>query len=128
MNRNEPNRADEPPQTNPDNQNGSLSARTGEYVDTLYDFALRASLDPAIAAASVLAALERASAESSGERQASLVASILGIARDEVLERSRNRGAGNGDEAPALQLGDPRFYRQDGEDADEELALWAWQA
>src|SRR4051812_48535574 len=110
---------------------GALSTLAARHQVTLYDFALRTSLDPGIAHAAVVAALERAVREVDGERRLRSEAWLLGLARDEALERSRGRANGSGEEATAVAPGDLRFSvlpAAHSQASDRELAAWAWQA
>jgi DNA-directed RNA polymerase specialized sigma24 family protein len=100
-------------------------------VPGLYDFALRVSLDPAVAEGATELALQVGAA---GERPAgpSMATWLLSRARDEVLEqlRSRDRGRGSGAaESGPLSPVDPVFSTLPPDsDGDEEIATWAWQA
>jgi DNA-directed RNA polymerase specialized sigma24 family protein len=95
----------------------------------LYDFALRVSLDPAVAEAATLAALARLSSD---PRPGSLAISawLLSATRDEALERLRTRsGDNNGDARTPLSPVDVMFSAlPEGSAADSELAGWAWQS
>src|SRR5437762_1740688 len=110
---------------------GALLALADRLQNTLYDFALRTSLDANVARAAVKAALERAAREADIGRRLRSEAWLLGLARDEALGRSRTRANGSGEEATAIAPGDERFSvlpATHPEAADRQLATWAWQA
>src|SRR5437870_3787458 len=104
---------------------------SGRYLDTLYDFAFRTSLDPTIAAASVKAGLEEGSFNAANKNGAAPGVSLLGLIRDEALERLRARTAGSGEDSTPVSSGDPHFSQLPMNAAgaqDSEVAAWAWQA
>jgi hypothetical protein len=68
-------------------KSGALSTLAARHQVSLYDFALRTSLDPNVAHAAVVAALERATREVDTERRLRSEAWLLGLTRDESLER-----------------------------------------
>ncbi|HEY7269349.1 MAG TPA: hypothetical protein VH951_05950 [Dehalococcoidia bacterium] len=113
---------------------GDAEAETelrNRFAPSLYDFALRVSLDPAVAEASIRAAFERPL----DERPASLTLStwFLSLVRDDILERMRDRGRGgdSADARTALSPVDPAFSTlADGSPGagDTELGGWVWQA
>src|SRR5437667_6802027 len=95
-------------------EHGSISAISERYLDSLYDFALRTSLDPAIAASSVVATMRRAIETPDSFSRLGLGPWLYGLTRDEVLEHSRTRGTGNGEQAAVLPPSDPQFSRPEG--------------
>jgi len=103
---------------------GAFSATAERYLDTLYDFALRLTLNRETAAAAVLAALER-TPETLAESDASnLKTLLLGLVRDEALARAPRRAAAR---AGVLAGDDPIFSRT-AETNDPAPAVWAWTA
>jgi hypothetical protein len=108
---------------------GALSAIVERYLDTLYDFALRTSLDEDFASTSVVAAF-RLIRDAAGRADGlGLKPLLLGLTRHEALDRAPRRGASAGPAAIAisdqlfsqLPLDHPAF-------ADADLAAWAWEA
>ena len=102
------------------------------YVAALYDFAVRVTLDQGSAQGATEASLSRSITELA-KRPPGLDyrAWLFGVARDECLEgiRQRIRPEVSEDDAPTtLSALDPRFARPPESGADEEIALWAWQA
>jgi DNA-directed RNA polymerase specialized sigma24 family protein len=102
------------------------------YLASLFDFAIRASLDQAVAQSVVEATLARSVAEQEKRPpQLSFRAWLFGLVRDEALEGVRQRArpdAAPDEETTALSSIDDRFIRLDGGSYDREVALWAWQA
>src|SRR5581483_53796 len=105
----------------------AFQALKDRHFDNLYDFAVRISLDPALAAQAAGAAFDRVLASPPGSLP--LATALLAAARDEALERMRGRGRSDdsADEPRApISPVDPMFSRAEG--VDPELAGWAWQA
>jgi DNA-directed RNA polymerase specialized sigma24 family protein len=106
------------------------SELTDRLRRSLYDFALRVSLDPVVAASSVRAAFEHHADER--PRGLSLTTWYLSLVRDDLLERMRERGRDASPSAAAAPSPvDPIFSTLPpgtrGAD-DPELAGWVWQA
>ncbi|HEY7466148.1 MAG TPA: hypothetical protein VIB47_05590, partial [Dehalococcoidia bacterium] len=103
----------------------AIAALAGRYTQPLYDFALRATLDPAVAAAVTRSSIEYLR-HHAAERPAelSLRAWLFAFAQEQVLAVANDRAR-----APEVRLspGDRRFTQSDA-GMDREVALWAWQA
>src|SRR5581483_6701326 len=106
----------------------AFQALKDRHFDNLYDFAVRISLDPALAAQAAGAAFDRVLASPPGSLP--LATALLAAARDEALERMRGRGRGDetATDEPRTPISpvDPVFSRAEG--VDSELARWAWEA
>jgi hypothetical protein len=102
----------------------AIAALAGRYTQPLYDFGLRATLDPAVAAAITRSSIEhlRSNAQERPE-DVSVRGWLFASAQEQVLAVATDRTRG-----PEVRLsaGDRRFTQTDG--ADREVALWAWQA
>src|SRR5262245_52439961 len=103
------------------------------YLGPIFDFALRVTLDPALAESATAATFDRVQVEvARRSSQLSAASWIFGIARDESLERlrgGREQGPENGN--GALATSDERFSRIPSDHAhagDSQLAAWNWQA
>ena len=99
-------------------------------LEPLYDFAIRISLDPAVAETATIAALDKLLTDG---RRAGMSLNAWGLAtvRDETLERLRTRGGAAGDPRGSLSPVDSAFSALSPPDAartDPELAGWVWQA
>jgi hypothetical protein len=103
----------------------AIAALAGRYTQPLYDFALRATLDPAVAAAVTRSSIEYLRSHAA-ERPAelSLRAWLFAFAQEQVLAVVNDRAR-----TPEVRLspGDRRFTQSDA-GMDREVALWAWQA
>ena len=108
-----------------DSDDRALAALIERHAQSLYDFALRTTLDTEAAAEITLATFEyvRANAPERPD-DISFRAWLFGFALEQALEAAndRNRGAD-----ARLSTGDRRFT-QAGPSVDREAALWAWQA
>jgi hypothetical protein len=103
----------------------AIAALAGRYTQPLYDFALRATLDPAVAAAVTRSSIEylrNHAAERPSEL--SLRAWLFAFAQEQVLAIANDRTR-----TPEVRLspGDRRFTQAE-PGIDREVALWAWQA
>jgi hypothetical protein len=100
----------------------AIAALAGRYTQPLYDFALRATLDPAVAAAITRSSIEylRLNAQ---ERPAylSVRSWLFAFAQEQVLAVATDRTRG-----PEVRLsgGDRRFTQAE-QATDREVALWA---
>jgi hypothetical protein len=103
----------------------AIAALAGRYTQPLYDFALRATLDPAVAAASTRSTIEHLRIQAHQRPVGTSVrAWLFAFAQEQVLAVANDRTR------PAevrLSPGDRRFTQTEGS-MDREVALWAWQA
>ncbi len=100
----------------------ALAMLAGRYARGVYDFALRATLDPTVSANVTQATFKRASDGASDKpSQISFRTWLYSLALVEVLAVANERSTSR------LSLGDPRFTNTD-PPQEHEVALWAWQA
>ncbi|HEX5368463.1 MAG TPA: hypothetical protein VFY10_03520 [Dehalococcoidia bacterium] len=100
----------------------ALAMLAGRYARGVYDFALRATLDPTVSANVTQATFLRASDGASEKpSQISFRTWLYSLALVEVLAVANERSTSR------LSLGDPRFTNTD-PPQEHEVALWAWQA
>ncbi|HWC29634.1 MAG TPA: hypothetical protein VG845_06080 [Dehalococcoidia bacterium] len=103
----------------------AIAALAGRYTQSLYDFALRATLDPAVAAAITRSSIEYLRLHAHERPETTNVrAWLFAFAQEQVLAVATDRARG-----PEVRIsaGDRRFTQTDS-GTDREVALWAWQA
>jgi DNA-directed RNA polymerase specialized sigma24 family protein len=108
-----------------DSDDRAIAALVERHAQSLYDFALRATLDTEAAAEITAATFDHLRANArERSTEISLRAWLFGFALERALEvaNDRDRGAG-----ARLSSGDRRFTQTDAS-IDREAALWAWQA
>ena len=106
----------------------SVAALARRSISSLFDFAIRVTLDEAAARAIAESTLGRALSELD-RRPPNLAFRtwMFGIARDEALDNMRTRGRDGADSTQLSPL-DERFIHLDDSSRDAEMALWTWQA
>ncbi len=103
----------------------AIAALAGRYTQPLYDFALRATLDPAVAAALTRSSIEYLREHAQERPEGTRVRSwLFAFAQEQVLAVANDRGRG-----PEVRLspGDQRFTQSEPA-TNREVALWVWQA
>lgn len=109
------------------------AALAQRYVAGIYDFAIRATLDPAAAQAATVNVLRRVGEEFDSRPDALNVGSwIFGITRDESLnslhQPSQSDAPSEDSRADTLSVLDPRFLQTDLPASQAQATSWAWQA
>ena len=106
----------------------SVAALARRNVSSLFDFAVRVTLDETTAKSVVESTLDRAVGKLA-DRPANLSFDtwMFGIARDEALDSMRARGR-EGSESGQLSPLDDRFIHLADATRDPDMALWTWQA
>jgi DNA-directed RNA polymerase specialized sigma24 family protein len=100
----------------------ALAMLAGRHARGVYDFALRATLDPTVSAGVTQATFHRAAdGASEPPAQIGFRTWLYSLALVEVLAVANDRSTSR------LSLGDPRFTETD-PPQEHEIALWAWQA
>jgi hypothetical protein len=103
----------------------AIAALAGRYTQPFYDFALRATLDPAVAAAVTRSSIEHLRNHASERPEdLSVRAWLFAFAQDQVLAFANDRTRA---QEVRLSPGDRRFTQAE-PGTDREVALWAWQA
>jgi len=106
----------------------SVAALARRSIPSLFDFAVRVTLDETTAKAVVESTLNRALGDLANRPpNLGFRTWMFGIARDEALDAMRARGR-EGSESGQISPLDERFTQLDDQTGDSEVALWTWQA